>query len=115
MPYRNALRDNWRRYQDTLDSEARQYARDFMMQAQPVGMYAAAEPLSLSDIGYDENGNMIILSDRTNPNVYQGRRAMPPAPTAQQSAPNNYNFNPEEGLNAIQERRRALAEALNQY
>lgn len=40
MPYRNALRDNWQRYQDANDAEMRMYARERMQNVSPQGAYA---------------------------------------------------------------------------
>jgi hypothetical protein len=111
MPYRNALRDNFRRFMDVNDAEMRMYAQQRMQQYQPQGMYAAADAsaLSMDDIGYDEQGNLVILSEQPQ---YQEdlsgvRFSMPPRP---QVEPTGYN--PEAGLNAIQRRRQAIAEAL---
>ena len=94
---------------DTNDAEMRMYARDMMRQAQPQGQFAASEAgaLSLSDIGYDAQGNMIILGAQQAP-VYNAdtRLQMPPQPT-QEVRPED-----DPSLSNIERRRAAMARQL---
>ncbi len=109
MPYRNALRDNWQRFNDANDAEMRMYARERAM-SQPQGMYAANGGLSMDDIGYDAQGNLVILSEQVDPNMYAGRRAMPQRPVQAAVLPQD-----DTSLSNIERNRAALAAALREY
>jgi hypothetical protein len=107
MPYRNALRDNWRRFNDANDAEMRMYAQERAM-SQPQGRYAAteAEALSMDDIGYDAQGNLVILGQQQPGYNADNRMQMPQIP--QQMLQNQE----EQGMNNIELRRRRMAEQL---
>ena len=112
MPYRNALRDNWMRYQDANDAEMRMYSQERAM-SQPQGRYAAAEAeaLSMDDIGYDAEGNMIILGQQQyQPDLGGQMMAMPPMPQGQGDP-----YSPGSGGDAIRRRNEELAKALERY
>lgn len=109
MPYRNALRDNFDRFQEANDAEMRMYARERMAQ-RPEPMYAQNGGLSMSDIGYDEQGNLVILSEQPNPNAYTGeRRSMGQRPQVQQQA------DPYAEMSNVQRHNAQLAAALQEY
>lgn len=113
MPYRNALRDNWQRFQDANDAEMRMYARESMASAQPMGEYAGGS-LSSSDLYTGPDGSMRIRGIDYGDGILGPEQmgAVAQQPAMQQA---NVNYDPRAGLSAIERRKAELAAALQQY
>ena len=109
MPYRNALRDNFRRFMDVNDAEMRQYAKDYSQRYRPQGQYAAADDLGMDEIGFDDQGNAYIIGSEQDPNY--GQQMQPPVYEEPTEQPQD-GYNPESGFGAILNRKRAIQEAL---
>ena len=105
MPYRNALRDNWQRYQSANDAEMRLAARQQMMSAVPQGEYAS-NGMSIADIYRVLTGSAPV---DYQPGLETGQQEM----VAEQQIDPNYN--PQAGGDAIRRRRAELAAALQEY
>jgi len=113
MPYRNALRDNFRRYMDVNDAEMRQYAQQYAQRYQPQGYYAAAEevePLDMGELVFPENGEPYILGSAQDPNMQQ-MEPMQGAGMAIPQQPETY-YEAEDIFDNINAKKRAIAEAL---
>lgn len=112
MPYRNALRDNFQRYMDANDAEMRMYAREYTQRYQPQGQYAASEvgAMSLDDIMFDEQGNLIMADSLPQQFDSTVRQPMPQRPIQQ---PQN-GYGVRTGVDAITNRRQAIIDALQE-